>query len=76
MADNRRRRPPPPWTPPPQTKGTVEGKNEIYNRGKSGWAIFWYANFWVPNPPLPPPPPFKYFPSPPPLDPDFIVVKK
>ena len=41
--------------PPPETKGTIVGKNEIYKSGKSGWAIFLYTNFWVPDPPLPPP---------------------
>ena len=42
-------------SPPPQTKVTIVGKSEIYNR--EIWSgHFWYTKFWVQNP-LPPSPP-------------------
>ena len=36
-----------PLDPTPQTKVTIVGNNEIYNREP-------YTNFWVPDPPSPP----------------------
>ena len=42
-------------SPPPQTKVTIVGKNEIYNRENPAGHI-WYTKFWVQNP-LPPSPP-------------------
>ena len=44
-ADNHSRSPPGPPPPPPQTKVTIVGENEIYDKGKSDQAIFGIQTF-------------------------------
>ena len=49
---NQRGGPPSPNAPPPPPDQRDHcGKTRNLRLGKSGWAILWYTNFWIPDPP-------------------------